>query len=182
MTSAVSRRYGGPDDVRDLVAAVDGRPAGTAAELDDATLLARLVTASGQVDAALAGAGRALPGDPDPLADPPGLVVLPAGLGIVRDVALAVAAYLADLTYRETRGHADNDPVLARYRWAQDMLKAWQAGKALPAGLAFDDDPDTGGPAFETPINPAVPILFGPDMLGEQRPVYGGYDPDWWRA
>lgn len=175
-TAVPARRYGTPADVRALVAAHPDRPAGTAAELDDTVLLARLATGTGHVDAALAGAGRVVPGIPTAdglIADAP---------VIVRDVAVAIAAYLADLTYRETRGHNDQSPVLARYQWALGLLEAWTAGKALPPGLEQPEDPEQGDISIGTPVNPGTPILFDERMLAAPyRHRGGGYDPDWWR-
>ncbi|WWT39783.1 hypothetical protein [Microcystis phage Mwe-JY05] len=177
---STARRYGRPDDVKALVAA-DGvnRPAGTAAQLDDTVLWARIETATAQVDAALAAASRKVPGDPDT----DGVIV--GAPVLVRDVALAIAAYLADLTYRETRQHDEDSPNRARYLWAQQQLEAWATGRGLPAGTDVVADPDTGDITIGDPINPCVPILFGPDMLdpGYRTTGWWGdvYDPDWYR-
>lgn len=176
MSAAVpARRYADADAVKALVSANVERPAGTAAELDDNVIRARLETAAAQVDAALSGAGRKLPGTPDENGLVAGAPVL------VREVATAIAAYLADLTYRETVGHDETAPVRARYEWAQQMLTLWTDGRSLPAGLDPSNDPEQGDITIGDPINPPVPILFGPDMLTDPYPRSYGYDPDWWR-
>jgi phage gp36-like protein len=159
--------YAEPSDVRDVLAPDPARPAGTAAELPDETLQRRIATAANAVDAVLAARGHTTP-----------LTTAPP---LVKDVVVAVAAFLADLTYRKGKAHASRmDPVVARYDWAQGLLKAWADGtQAIPG------EPDlpaaAGDVAVGEPINPPCVDLTGPLVGSTARPL-DEYDPDYYRV
>lgn len=148
----------------------DGQHTGTAASLSPTVLAERIDAGQGEVDGRLAAAGYTVPFDDAGV--PP----------LVRDLVGAVAAYLADLTYR--RGKAPSgelDPVLQRYRWATGLLDKIGAGTALVPGVPA---PGGGSATDERGVEVVAAIdtydgrLFGTDILDiGPRP---GDDPWWW--
>lgn len=160
--------YATADEVRHLLTPDPERRQGSAATLDDDTLAERIATASAEVDSALAAGGYTVP-----VAQCPPLV---------RDVVLAIAGWLADLTYRRGKAHeSDRDPVVARYLWAQNLLKGWASGRRKVPGLP-EADASTGGGEISAVINPPGVCLTG-TLIGD-GPVYelpNDYDPDWYR-
>lgn len=112
--------YCTPDDVRHALAAdnADGVDIEqTAASMDDAQLTDHISDAQSEVDSKLAVRYVV------PFADgdvPP----------VVKTITLAIAAYLATLTFRRTADLGDQDPVMLRYTRAESMLSDIRDGKA----------------------------------------------------
>lgn len=102
--------YTTPDDVKAVLARDDTADSGTAASLDVDRLTQAIVDAETEVD------GKLKVRYTTPFSDPvPEMVAQ-----ITRDIA----AYLADLTFRQGRDFSsDLDPVYLRYKRAQDNLK-----------------------------------------------------------
>lgn len=110
--------YCAPDDVRAVLTRDVSQPIGTAASLDDPELTEAISGAQQEVDAKLAVRYTV----PFPDSNVPDLVVK-----LTRDIA----AYLADLTYRQGKDYeSDRDPVLLRYTRAQALLKDLSTGQA----------------------------------------------------
>jgi hypothetical protein len=142
----------------------DQQHTGTAAALAPAVLAERVATAQREVDARLAAAGYS------PFTDPvPDLVV---------DITAAIAAYLADLTYRQNKAPTSQlDPVLQRYQWAQRLLADIAANRAVIPGVDPPGEPAAGdgGADVVAVIQPYEGRLFAPDdLLGQ------GVDRDPW--
>lgn len=116
-------------EVRELLAR-DSASAGTAASLPDATIDDAIESASALVDSKL-GTVYSVPFSQVP---PPAMVVR---------ITEAVAAYEADLTYREVRDYSSElNPVYLRYRDALALLTELQKGlSTLPDYVPPDPDP-----------------------------------------
>lgn len=155
--------YATPDQVRGVLTRDLTRPAGTAAELDDAALGAHIQSAQDTVDVYLAQRY----GAPFQAGDVPGLVV---------DITIAVAAYLATLSHRQSVEVGPTEPVALRNSWALGLLVALSKGTAdLPSRPPPDPGQDQSGAG--APINPYVGALFTGDdfYLGYSRAGRGGY-------
>lgn len=147
--------YTTPAAVREVLSR-DGTTTGTAASLTDQRLKEAIQSAEAQVNARLAGRYTV----PFPDSDVPPLVV---------DITRDIAAYLADLTYRQGVDYeSDSDPVLRRYQRATGLLTDLSHGRAelLPAD---PDDPDAavateGGGAVA--LQPYRGELFGLGTFG----------------
>ncbi len=161
--------YATAQQVRDVMADPDGAVSGTPGLLSDAVLLERVATAESQVDAAVS--IRYVVPFPDPV---PQLIV---------DITIAIASYLAALTYRKSLDLPATDPAALRYAWALSMLKALSTGDAnIPNGPSPIQRPQ-GAYARNTYDG----RLFTQGDFGLSR-GYGGtlrrsppYDDDWWR-
>src|SRR5688500_4571406 len=117
--------------VRALLARhVDSRP-GTAGSIEESELELAIRAARTTIDAKL-GVAYSVPFNPIP--------------ALIRDIATALAAWDADLTFREVRDYSSElNPVLLRYKWATDMLADLASGKAvLPDYEPPDPDPGPG--------------------------------------
>lgn len=138
------------DDVRGVLARFIEKPAGTAGVERDADILAYQISAAqAEVDARLAGRYQ-VP-----------FVTVPA---LVKSLTVDVAAYLATLTYRQSKDLAIDDPVRLRYQRALDMLKELAGGSMdLPIGQLPTDPGLTGVISVR---NPYTGRLFGPDDFG----------------
>ena len=123
--------YAVPDDVRGVLAPDPQVSAGTPGELSDPVLAERIATAAAQVDAALSGRYRV------PFVD--GQV--PA---LVRDITIAIASWLAALTYRKSVDIQPNDPLQLRYQWATGLLAQLGSGAADLPGATPDGPPPAG--------------------------------------
>lgn len=154
--------YTTKEAVQELLAR-DSASAGTAASLPDATLIGAIESADALIDAKL-GAAYSVPFTQDP---PPKIVVR---------IAKAVAAYEADLTFREVRDYAsDLNPVYLRYRDAVDLLDQLQKGSAtLPDYEPPDPDPSSPDPAGGNVVG-----VINPDLCAVAYDVYGAR-PDYW--
>jgi hypothetical protein len=119
--------YATPTDVRAVLARDPEEPVGTAASLPDPELAVRIEAAAAQVDAALAGAGYTVPIT--------GTVPV-----LVREITVAIAAWLADLTYRQNKEHeGPAAPVLQRYQWATGLLAQIAGRVVVVPGLPAPD-------------------------------------------
>jgi hypothetical protein len=165
--------YASVDQLRSVLCRDERRRSTTAASLSDDDLTEALKSASGEVDGAAtkAGYGTPFPADRVP--------------HLVKAVTLALAAWMADLTFRQGVAHENRlDPVLQRYDWAQALLVAWaKRDKTIPGA----DDPSSvgsGDVVVGAPINRYDGQLFGPEELAPAVPPFGEdrfYDPDYWR-
>jgi phage gp36-like protein len=132
----------------------DEEYATTGAALSDDALARRIRTAANQIDGALA-PYYAVPFNPD---EPPGLVI---------DLTEAIAAYLAELTHRQSEDLPDEDPAQRRYQWALDQLRAIAAGEVYLPGVDRKPTPYTGhGSVAGGPRNPVDAAMFGLDTFG----------------
>lgn len=110
--------YTSPADVRGVLTRDPAQQAGTAASMADDELVAAIDAASREVDAKLA-VRYTVPF--------PGGAVPP----LVEDLTRDIAAYLADLVYRQGKDYeSDRDPVWLRNQRAQELLKALSNGNA----------------------------------------------------
>lgn len=148
--------------VREALARDVTAPTGTAASLGDADLEAAITSAQAEVDAKLSARYVVPFSEPVPL--------------LVREITRDIAAYLADLRYRQGKGYeSDRDPVLLRYQRAQELLEKAATGALDLPGV----DLAGGGPARMRPINRYPGRLFatedfglGVDGEGRLRPPY----------
>lgn len=108
--------YAVPDDVRGVLAPDLTVPGGTPAELADDTLTERITAAAAQVDASLAARYNV------PFPD----TAIPR---LVKDLTVAIAAYLASLTWRRSVDLTTGDPLVLRYQWATGLLTALSKGE-----------------------------------------------------
>jgi phage gp36-like protein len=109
--------YAQVDEVRTVLARDPSQYANTAASLDDAAITGHIASAQAQVDGRLSGRYTV----PFPADAVPQLVV---------DITRDIAAYLADLTYRQGLDYeTDRDPVVLRYQQAMQMLGQIAAGQ-----------------------------------------------------
>ena len=147
------------DEVRVVLARDAARPEGTAAELGDDELSVHIESAQAQVDGRISGRYTV----PFPDGSVPRLVV-----DIVRDIA----AYLADLTYRQGLDYeSDRDPVVLRYQQAMALLGQIAAGQIdLPV------PPEPGGGGLLTARNRYPAPMFGLREFGL------GVDDDGWHV
>lgn len=139
--------YATPAQVRAVLIPDSTDPAGSPAELVDAVLAERVAAASAQVDAALSARYTVPFGDPCPR--------------LVTDITVAIAGWLAALTYRRSVDVEGKDPVTLRYRWAADLLKALTAGTA--------DLPEADAPPAAVGGGSVVnrqPTMFGLGSVG----------------
>lgn len=155
------------DEVRGVLARDVAQATGTAATLLDADLLEyHIGAAQAEVDARLTGRYKVpFPDDGVP--------------ALVKSLTVDVAAYLATLTYRQSKDLAQFDPVVLRYQRALELMKGLADGTIdLPPG----GDPGDGGGDVEptgsaTVRNPYIGDLFTPDTwgLGYQRGRLGNW-------
>ncbi len=110
------------NDVRAVLTKTPDTPQGSAAELDDEAITAAITSAQSEVDSRLA-ARYVTP--------------FPAGTApqLVRDIVRDIAAYLADLVYRQGKDYESaQDPILLRHQRAQKLLDQITTGAVdLPA-------------------------------------------------
>lgn len=139
------------DEVRGVLARDTSQPAGTAATERDVDLLEyQIAAAQGEVDGRLT--GRYI----TPFADP-----VPA---LLKSLTVDVAAYLATLTYRQSKSLEIDDPVRLRYQRALAILQELAAGTMdLPTGQLPGGAQSTGS---ATVRNTYLGHLFGPEDFG----------------
>lgn len=136
--------YAVADDVRRVLTPDPQVATGTPAELTDAVLTERIAAASAQVDAALAGR-YAVPFTGE----------VPR---LVHDIVVALASWLAALTYRRSVDISATDPLQLRYQWATDLLAQLARGALdLPTAQSVD---------FVITRQPYAGRLFGLDSFG----------------
>jgi len=119
---------------------LESRP-GTAASVEETTLLTAINSAQTTIDARL-GVLFSTPFEPVPQ--------------LITDIATALAAWDADLTFREVRDYASElNPVLLRYKWADGMLTALSKGQAtIPGYDPVPSETDPGGGDVVAVYNP----------------------------
>lgn len=141
--------YCGADDVRNVLARDITKAAGTGATLLDVDVIDyHIGAAQAEVDGRLAGRY---------------LVPFTTVPALVKVLTVDVAAYLATLTYRQSKDLAIDDPVRLRYQRALDMLKELATGTMdLPSGQI----PDGGPTGIAHTRNPYIGRLFGPEDFG----------------
>lgn len=128
-----------PTELRVALSRDAQHPEGTAAEMSDAVLQLSIDAATAQIDARLY--DRYITPFPDP---PPPLVV---------SMTTAIAAWLADLGYRQSVDSNSQDPVAKRYQWANEMISRLTNGTAALPGVPTH--------AQMVVINPYEGQLFG---------------------
>lgn len=134
--------YATPTQLRVLLTRDVDAPAGTPAELSDVALQSAIDTAQAYIDANLAHRYQ-VPFPPPP----PALIV---------QLTLAIAAYHADTTHRQSIDIDNNDPVLRRHNWAVVVLGDLGRGALdLP-----DTQPSSSHPDGATPRNAYTGVLF----------------------
>jgi phage gp36-like protein len=150
--------YTTKDAVRELLAR-DSASAGTAASLGDPTIDDAIDSAGALIDSKL-GTVYSVPFSQDP---PPAMVVR---------IAKAVAAYEADLTFREVRDYASElNPVYLRYRDALTLLDQLQKGSAtLPDYIPPDPDP-----GLPDPTGGNVVGVFNPNLCSTAWDLHGSW-------
>ncbi len=160
--------YASPQAVRAVLARDPAKAAGTAASLSDTELTDRIGTASAQVDAHLGGAGYPVPWPED---------TVPA---LLREITVAIAAYLADLTYRQSKDHSSVlDPVIQRYQWATGLLGQISRGQlTLPGAVSSGQTPGLHGADVVAVYRAYDGSLFGPEDVGLGAGPRPGAD-DW---
>lgn len=157
--------YTTKEEVREVLSrTVMSRP-GTAGSLVDQTIDDAIAEAQSEIDSRL-GISYTVPFDD---------AHVPA---VIHTAATAIAAYRADLTFREVRDYSSElNPVYLRFRDAIDLLDRIAAGKAtLPDYVPPDPDPgpdDAPGGSVGEPINPCLDTLTGRVPAGWMDVYYG---------
>jgi hypothetical protein len=97
---------------------------------------------------------------------------------LIQEIAKDIAAFMADLTFRQDVDYtSDNEPMLLRYRRAEEMLQLlWDGSLTLPGATPSDTGPAPAERHY-TVLNPYQGTLF--DLqdfdLGPERPRYPQY-------
>lgn len=140
--------YAVPDDVRDALNPTgSSTDVGSASGMTEDALTAAIGRAQDEIDARLRGT-YAVP-FPDPVP------------GLVKDVTIKVAAYLATLTFRQGEVLDTRAPVWLAYEDALDVLKGLADGSILLPPEDAPPAPGTG-PGGVTVINQYAGDLFRP--------------------
>jgi len=147
------------DDVRDVLtrdAAADEQNNGST--LDEENLQAAIADAQSEIDAKLA-LRYTVPFSPVP--------------DLIKRICVAIAAYLADLNFRENRDmQSDLNPVFARYQRAIALLGNLSTGEAVipPDGSDPENPPDTGSGVRVAAAYSRPPLVSARDFdLGHPR-------------
>lgn len=124
--------YASPDYLQEILARSWGVTGDTAASLHEEVLKNAIEEAEFEIDSRLRGR-YTVPFDPVP--------------GLIKVIATAIAAYSADLTFREVRDYSSElNPVLLRYDRAKMMLKSLASGESdLPPDVPESGDASGGG-------------------------------------
>lgn len=122
------------DDIRDVLtrdAAASVEDQNNGSTLDEENLAAARLDAQDEIDARLA-LRYTVPFSPVP--------------DLIKRITIAIAAFLADLNFRETRDmQTELNPVLQRYTRAQTILGQLSTGEAvIPPDGSDPTPPDTG--------------------------------------
>ena len=155
--------YTTPDEVRLVLTRDLDKTAGNAASLSDETIQEQINSAMQRIDGKLALRYKV------PFVEP-----IPT---LIRDIARDIAAFLADLTYREIRDYGSElNPVYLRYKTALDLLSSIAKGETVVPGDPAPDDSNqssmlvvdtySGGQSplgsfFDEPRRGDGPILWG---------------------
>lgn len=158
--------YATPLQVRSLVErGLASRP-GTASSLSDDKVLEAINSAEQTIDSRL-GLAFSVPFDPVP--------------PLVTDIALAIAAYQLDLTFREVKDYnSDLNPVLLRYRDAIALLQ--DIAKGIAALPGYEAPPDSNPPPNPNDGGSVVGVI-NPTLVQGCGPYAGqpyAYDPLGW--
>lgn len=140
-------------DFRDSLQNAGGAGARTAAELSDERLDAALDSAEGEVIGILS-RDFTLPAQAE---------------GVLVDIILGIAGYVATLEFFGSQPLEDRDPVVLRYQRAQALLKRIATGQLEVKGI----EPDAGAsPSGEPAIYQGAPAV---NLTNEApAPTYGG--------
>lgn len=153
--------YTTPEAVRAVLSRDSTNVGATASTLDEGKILTAIADATSQVDAALVQM-YIIPFDPD----------VPA---LVSQITRDIAAYDADLVYRQNKDYSSNlDPVYLRYRKASNLLDQLRQGTIdLPGATHLT------GSAGIAVANPYSGSLFVSDEFDLQRGPLPQYGPPW---
>lgn len=124
--------YCTPDEVVDVLTRDAAEVTGNAGSIDGEAVRKAITDAQAEIDARLA-TKYTVPFSPVP--------------ALVASIAQDIAAYLADLVYRENRDYqTELSPIYLRYQRAQAMLGRLQTGEAIipPEGGDPENPPETG--------------------------------------
>lgn len=143
--------YALPADVRGVLAPDPAFPAGTAGELSDESLARCIATAAAQVDVALTARYEVPFPDPAPR--------------LVADISVAIASWLASLTYRKSVDITANDPIQLRYQWATGLLAQLAKGELDLPGTTPEGPTPTPRRAAKV-IQPYRGEMFPLDSFG----------------
>lgn len=153
-------QYCTSDDVRDVLtrdAAAEGQNNGST--LDEENIAAAIFDAQSEIDAKLA-TRYTVPFSPVP--------------DLIKRITVAIAAYLADLNFRENRDmQSEMNPVLARYQRAIALLGNLSTGEAIiPQDGSDPDNPPDIGSGMRVAAVYTRPPLIDPCAfdLGYPRP------------
>lgn len=155
--------YATADDVRGVLQPTPDVE-GTPADLEDAQLTVSIQAASAQVDGALT-RRYTVPFD-DPCPD------------LVHELVVAIAAWLAQLTWRRDVDVTDRDPIQLRYEWATGILTQLAAGAIdLPGATPGSDGPPERRGVVA--VQPGPGRMFGLRDFGLRRTWRGGVESEW---
>lgn len=151
--------YTTPEKVRTLVSRqTDSRP-GTGASISESQLVEAISAAQQKIDSVL-GPVYATPFDPVP--------------PLVTDIATALAALEADMTFREVRDYGSElNPVVLRAKRYEDLLQQLRKGEATLPGYEPPEDeptPPTDSGSIVDVFNPCEPDVCcssGPTWHGQ---------------
>jgi phage gp36-like protein len=151
--------YSDWEELQELLSRDDDSRPGTAGSLPQETLEEAIESADAVIDGRLGSMYTVPFGDPPPK--------------LVTKISLAIAAYEADLTFREVRDYSSElNPVYLRYKDAMALLTELQQGKSvLPDYTPPDPDP---GPDDNPNDSGSIVDVINPAHC----PIYPGYRPD----
>lgn len=149
--------YAEPGDVRLVLTRDPDRTQGTAASMLDENFEAAIADAQAEIDAVLR-SRYAVPFDPAP--------------ALVHTITVAIAAWVATLSYYQEKQIPEDSAVVRRCDWARGLLMSLRSGEI---DLGDDDGPGPdpgpspgGGGGFGSPVN-SVP-----------EGLLTGCPPGWW--
>lgn len=123
--------YTTPDEVRLVLTRDLEKTAGNAASLADSTIGEQINSAMQRIDGKLALRYKVPFAEPTPT--------------LIRDIARDIAAYLADLTFREVRDYgSDLNPVYLRYKDALALLDSIAKGETVVPGEPAPGESEVG--------------------------------------
>jgi phage gp36-like protein len=86
----------------------------------------------------------------------------PATPPLVSQITRDIAAFLADLNYRQDTDYtSDNEPMLLRYRRAQELLGMLVDGSVVLTGVDVNSSPESRAETNTSHLNPYQGQLFG---------------------
>lgn len=139
--------YATLEQVQGVLARLAERVGGNASSVPEAEIGENIARAAAEIDSKLA-TSYTVPFDPVP--------------PLVNAIATDIAAYLSDLTFRETKDYSSElNPVYLRYQRAEAMLEQLQNGSAVIPPEGTDPGPGTGTGATVAVVL-TRPALFSP--------------------